>query len=124
MTAGPLRGFPVTFKEDAWTIDLRSATPAGRQAAQRARDALEFHGLPREAMRACRADNDDGYDLPGRAKMYVPKVGADPWRIIFRLTRSADGRPSLLAFAFGLGHPPEGRRLSVYAVAAKRLAAG
>jgi len=42
-------------------------------------------------------------------------------RMIFRLTRDAEHRPILLFLAFGLGHSPPGRRLSVYPTAHRRL---
>ena len=120
MTATPRPGFArVQFDERAWARDLARATPAGRGAGESARAAIELDGIPYRELRPCDPEAPDGTRLPGCVKVYVPPP-AGPWGIVFRLAR--DRRGAFLAvIAFGLRHPPAGRRASVYQLAHQRL---
>ena len=109
----------VVFDDVLWDEDLTRASTEATRAATRAREQLEQHGAPLDALRACDEQGRDGARLPGCLKLYVP-LPAGPWGIVFQLARDQHG--SLLAvLAFGLRHPPAGRRSSVYAIADQRL---
>lgn len=101
-----------------WQRDVASASASasGRAVADAARIRFERDGVLFAELRACQALGRDAMQLPGCAKVYL-----GDHRMIFQLTRDAEHRPILLFLAFGLGHPPPGRRLSVYRTAHRRL---
>lgn len=107
------------FDEHAWTQDLAVATPEARAAADHARAGIERDGAAVAELRRCDAEGDDGTQLPACMKLYVPPP-AGPWGVVFQLAQDADGW-YLAVIAFGLRHPPAGRRSSVYQVAHRRL---
>jgi hypothetical protein len=111
---------PVAFDENAWSEDLRNATDAGRKAATQRRARLERYGQPIDELLRCRDEARDGTSLPGCVKTYVPSPNG-PWGIVYLIACDETGRLSLDHLAFGLRHPPTGRRASVYEVADRRL---
>lgn len=120
MTDTPRPGHArVRFDELAWARDAAAATPASRDAAERTRAQLDRSGTPISALRACEPEAAGGTRLPGCLKLYVP-TPAGPWGIVFQLAVDAHG-PFLAVLAFGLRHPPAGRRSSVYQIAHRRF---
>lgn len=111
--------FAVRFDEYAWQEDLSHATPAGKRAAQQARERLEREGVRYDQLQRCLAEGRDATRLAGCVKLYVPD-SSGPWRIVFRGDLSQP-RPALFAFAFGEGHPRDVWHPSVYQVADRRL---
>lgn len=111
---------PVAFDESAWGEDLRNATDAGRTAAAQRRARLERDGQPIDELLGCIDEARDGTGLPGCVKTYVPWPDG-PWGIVYLVARDEAGRLSLDHLAFGLRHPPAGRRSSVYQIADRRL---
>lgn len=110
----------MAFDEIAWSEDLRNATAAGREAARRARRKLERRGQPIAELLACDEEGADGTRLAGCVKTYVPQP-LGPWGLIYLIVRDPEGNLRLDHLAFGLRHPPPGRRASVYRVAHHRL---
>jgi hypothetical protein len=111
---------PVAFNEKAWAEDLHNATDASRSAATQKRARLERDGQPMNELRPCQSEAPDGTSLPGCAKTYVPQPSG-PWGIVYLITRDNSDRLSLAHLAYGLRHPPKGRRASVYQHAHRRL---
>jgi hypothetical protein len=111
---------PVAFDENAWNEDLRNATDAGHTAATQRRAQLERAGQPVDQLLGCKDEARDGTSLPGCVKTYVPWPDG-PWGIVYLIARDGTGRVSLDHLAFGLRHPPRGRRASVYKIAHRRL---
>lgn len=109
----------VRFDERTWASDMARATPEAHAAGEAARARLERDGVPHVELRPCEAEGRDGTSLPDCLKVYVP-APAGPWGLVFRLARDSAG-VFLAVIAFGLRHPPPGRRSSVYQVAHQRL---
>lgn len=119
--AGQRAGFVrVAFDEVAWQEDLLSATGAGRESAVQARARLDREGQEVDALLPCQAEGSDGTSLSGCVKVYLPPP-AGRWGLVYLIARDKDGRLHLDHLAFGLRHPPRGRRLSVYQAAHRRL---
>jgi hypothetical protein len=110
----------VAFDETVWSEDLRNATPAGREAARQVRRKLERAGQAIDELLACDDEGPDGTRLAGCAKTYVPQP-LGPWGVVYLIARDAQGKLRLDHLAFGLRHPPPGRRASVYRIAHRRL---
>lgn len=111
---------PVAFDENAWSEDLRNATDAGRTAAANRRARLEQDGQLVAELLGCKDEARDGTSLGGCVKTYVLWPDG-PWGIVYLIARDETGRLSLDHLAFGLRHPPAGRRASVYEIAHRRL---
>lgn len=117
----PARRFAaVVFDETAWSEDLRNATDAARAIATRTRRRLEREGQPIDALLLCDAEGSDGTSLPGCAKTYIPPPSGR-WGLVYLIARNESDRLRLDHVAFGLRHPPRGRRRSVYQIAHRRL---
>jgi hypothetical protein len=72
-------------------------------------------------LRACQAEGPDATWLPGCVKLYLPPPAA-PWGAVMAIAVDpAGGRATLDFLAFGLHHPPTGRRASVYQLAHQPL---
>jgi len=69
------RTFDVHFDDAAFDEDLAHATPAGREVAQAARNALTQSGAPVSTLRPCLANARDGTNLPNCLKTYLPPPG-------------------------------------------------
>jgi hypothetical protein len=111
----------VVFEERWWAADLTAATPAGRRAAQAWRSSAEHDGVRVGDLRPCQAEAADGTRLPQCLKLYVP-FPAGAWGAVFLVAIDVtSGRGILDLLAFGLRHPPAGRRASVYEIAHRRL---
>jgi hypothetical protein len=110
----------VAFDEIAWNEDLRSATASGRESARQIRRRIEGRGQPIDELLACDEDGRDGTRLAGCVKTYVPQP-LGPWGLVYLIARDTEGRLRLDHLAFGLRHPPVGRRASVYQIAHQRL---
>jgi hypothetical protein len=111
---------PVAFDENAWSEDLRNATDSARTAATHGRTRLEQDGQAVAELLGCRDEARDGTSLVGCVKTYVPWPDG-PWGIVYLIARDETGRLSLDHLAFGLRHPPAGRRASVYEIADRRV---
>jgi hypothetical protein len=110
----------VVFDESAWQEDVRNATDAASKIAEQTRARLERHGQPIDALLACSAEGPENTSLPGCVKVYIPPP-AGPWGLVYLIARDEEGRLHLDHLAFGLRHPPTGRRASVYQIAHRRL---
>ena len=118
----------VRFDEAQWQDDLRGATTTARaQAAAWRKRIGVLRGLPNVQLRACRAQDDAGLDLPHCVKTYIPNPDSpsledSPWGAVLEVQRDRDGY--FLAFiAFGVRHPEAlaSTKPSVYAIAHRRL---
>jgi len=127
-TSGPRRPgrVPASFDADVWSQEverLRARSPM-RVAAERARDEIAAHGVPRATLQACRAEGDDGTRLARGLKVYVPlgdgPASERPYAFVFELAVSGDGSVTLRLIAYGERHPASAAR-SVYERAHKRL---
>ncbi|HEY5344591.1 MAG TPA: hypothetical protein VIJ66_13145 [Solirubrobacteraceae bacterium] len=120
MTSTGVR-FPAQFDADAWERDLARSTPAGRNAAERAKRDYERSGVPREHLRRCEPEGRDGTNLPDCAKGYVPNPNGK-WGIMFKIV-VIDGRVRLEFLSFGVRHHPKGSQApNVYDLAGERVA--
>ena len=100
-----------------------------RQHAERWRLRIEIGGgIPHEHLRATRAEDDGGLDLPGCVKTRIPDPDDDdprtsPWGAVLLLARDQHGL-YLDFLAFGLRHPDQSTpQPSVYQRAHRRLKA-
>ncbi len=119
--AGQRPGFArVVFDEIAWQEDLLSVTSAGQEIAERTRARLDRDGQAVDALLPCQAEGPDGTSLQGCVKVYVPPPSGH-WGLVYLIVRDKSGSLHLDHLAFGLRHPPRGRRLSVYRIAHRRL---
>jgi hypothetical protein len=109
----------VVFDDVLWHADLERASADAAAAAAAARGQLERHGAPIDQLRPCQEHGRDDTRLRGCLKLYVPPP-AGPWGIVFQLAIAKHGA-FLAVLAFGLRHPPAGRRMSVYQIAHHRL---
>jgi hypothetical protein len=109
----------VVFDDVLWNDDVGRASTEAAEAAVAARRQLERHGAPIDQLRPCQEHGRDDTRLSGCLKLYVPHP-AGPWGIVFQLAVDDQGT-CLAVLAFGLRHPPAGRRTSVYQVADRRL---
>jgi hypothetical protein len=116
----------VSFDADVWAQEVERLRARGpmRAAAERARDEITAHGVPRTALRACRAEGDDGTRLPRCLKLYVPlsdrPASERPYAIVLEVAVTHDGAVTLRFIAYGKRHPAPGTR-SAYERAHKRL---
>jgi hypothetical protein len=111
---------PVEFHEPAITEDLSHHPPAARGALERFRRELDRGGgLPLPRLLGCDAEARDGTRLAGCVKTYVPWPAGRFGLVLLPVPHPV--RPfALRAFAFGVRHPAP-NRLSVYAVADRRV---
>lgn len=101
-------------------LDRRSRA---RIQAERARREIEDGRVALDWKR-CESEGDEGANLPGCRKLYVPLgisgASGAPFGFVFRLTRKADGLAWVM-IAFGSRHPTDRYTRSVYERAHKRL---
>ena len=124
-TSGPRRPgrVPVSFDADVWSQEVERLRARGpmRAAAERAREEIAAHGMPRAALLACSADGEDGTSLARCLKVYLPvNDGPASYAFVFELAASGDDRVTLRLIAYGERHPAPATR-SVYERAHKRL---
>lgn len=102
-------------------MDARS--PA-RLQAERARREIES-GKATLIWKRCEPQSDDGTELPGCSKLYVPLktegASAAPYGLVFRLAKTKDNELVWNFIAFGERHPDNPSTRSVYERAHKRL---
>ena len=96
----------------------------GRIQAEHARREIEG-GKAALAWKRCKAEGDDGTELSGCSKLYVPLdaqgASAAPYGFIFRLAKTADNELVWNFMAFGERHPGNPSTRSVYERAHKRI---
>ncbi len=116
----------VAFRLEAWKeeverLDTRSM---GRIQAERARREIEGGKSPLEWKR-CKPASDDGTELAGCSKLYVPLglhgASAAPYGFIFRLGQTNTDALVWNFMAFGERHPGNPSTRSVYERAHKRI---
>ena len=127
MPSTPSRLWRVRIDPTAWQNDLRAASPTARTHAHAWRERIEASGgLVQEDLRATRAEDDLGIDLPNCVKTRIPDPEAgdpaiSPWGAVLGVAVDATGL-HLQFLAFGLRHPDRaGRQPSVYQRAHRRL---
>jgi len=110
----------VIFDEAAFREDLRRTTDAGRPVATATRNAYDRDGCPVEDLLACDSEAQDGTQLPGCVKVYLPSP-AGKFGMVFEINRQA-GNLVLAYLSFGVRHhPPDSHALTVYQIAHQRL---
>jgi hypothetical protein len=127
--ASPKRTPPpvsIKFRSPAWEEEverLDERSPA-RIQAERARREIEG-GRATLAWQRCKTENDDGTQLAGCSKLYVPLdaegASAAPYGFVFRLAKADDGTLIWNFIAFGERHPNNPNTRTVYERAHKRL---
>lgn len=109
------------WKDEVERLDSRSAA---RKQAERARREIEG-GRTALAWKRCEAEGDDGTELAGCSKLYVPldAVGASaaPYGFVFRLVKTSERALAWNFIAFGKRHPENPSTRNVYERAHKRL---
>jgi hypothetical protein len=111
--------FLTVFDERFWTEDMAAASAAGRAVAEDWRSRFERDGISEEILMPCQAEGPSGTDLTGCGKVRIPPPAGEHG-MVFELDRDASGRIVLAFLAFGLRHPPPGRRVDVYQRAHRR----
>jgi len=116
----------IAFRSDAWEEEverLDSRSP-GRIQAERARKEIEGGKAALEWKR-CKPENDDGTELAGCSKLFVPLdtqgASAAPYGFVFRLGQTDDDELVWNFMAFGERHPSNPSTRSVYERAHKRI---
>ncbi len=113
--------FPVGFDEEAVAEDLARLSKGAGEALVGFRSEVErLGGLPRSRLKACEDDAQDGTNLEGCVKTYVPwpdgRFGA-----VFVAVSHPERPLGLRAIAFGVRHHPTGSHAeSVYQWAEER----
>jgi hypothetical protein len=114
---------PARFDEAYWSQDLQRASVRGRAVALAARARYERDGVPVAELRRLHDVGDDGTQLPGCVKVYLPPP-AGQFGMVFQIALADDGAALLLFLAFGVRHhPARSRAPTVYRLAHRRLAA-
>ncbi|MGH3993386.1 MAG: hypothetical protein ACRDSN_13105 [Pseudonocardiaceae bacterium] len=111
--------FAVRVDDAVLDEDLAHATDAGRTAIGRAIRDFERGGIRAVWLKRCQPDHQDGTDLPGCVKVYIPLPDGQ-WGAVFTAD-VADGVPTLVLLAAGHRHPLQPWTPSVYHVAHRRL---
>ena len=127
--ASPRRNLPpasIRFRSPAWEeeVERLDSRSSARIQAERARREIEA-GEGALAWKRCEAQGDDGIELRGCSKLYVPLdaegASAAPYGFIFRLAKTDDNALVWNFIAFGERHPENPSTRSVYERAHKRL---
>lgn len=113
--------FPARFDDEWWEADIARSSPAGQRAAEGARKEYEDRGgVPRQELRPCEAEAQDGTELERCFKVYLPPP-AGRFGMVFR-PEVTDRQIVLRYLAFGVRHhPPDSHAETVYQIAHKRL---
>jgi hypothetical protein len=116
----PRGNAPVVFAETPFAVDTERASQAATQVGRDARRQYEHDGIPVTMLRRCEAEGNDGTQLSGCLKIYLPPP-AGKFGMVFRLTQ-INGRLVLAYLAFGVRHhPPDSHADTVYKTAHRRL---
>jgi hypothetical protein len=127
--SSPRRNLPsvsVRFRSPAWEeeVERLDARSLARVQAERARREIES-GRATLIWKRCEAQNDDGTELAGCSKLYVPLdakgASAAPYGFVFRLAKTKDNELVWNFIAFGERHPDNPNTRTVYERAHKRL---
>jgi hypothetical protein len=96
--------------------DLARCTPA---AIEPMIGALREEGAPREWLRRCAEEGQDGTRLKSCVKLYIPQP-AGQWGAVLSGDQEAT-KPALVLIAVGERHPMRPWKPSVYEIAHRRL---
>lgn len=113
---------PLDFDEEALAEDLARTSKGGVEALGGLRVEIEqLGGLPHSRLKACDAEGEDGTNLDGCVKTYVPWPDGRFGCVMVAVSHPE--RPlGLRVIAFGVRHQPrEANAFSVYEVAHRRL---
>jgi hypothetical protein len=116
----------IAFRSPAWEeeVERLDSRSAGRVQAERARREIEGGKTPL-AWKRCKPEGEDGTELSGCSKLYVPLdaqgASAAPYGLIFRLAKTGDNELVWSFMAFGERHPDNPGTRSVYERAHKRI---
>jgi hypothetical protein len=99
--------------------DLARCTPAARSAIEPMVATLRDEGAPREWLRRCEEEGQDGTRPKGCVKLYIPQP-AGQWGAVLSGDGEA-GKPALALIAVGERHPAQPWKPSVYEIAHRRL---
>jgi len=99
--------------------DLARCSPAARAAIEHMVATLRDEGAPREWLRRCEEEGQDGTRLKGCVKLYIPQP-AGQWGAVLSGDQEAK-KPALVLLAVGLRHPERPWKPSVYEIAHRRL---
>jgi hypothetical protein len=116
----------IRFRSPAWEEEVERFDPRSpaRIQAERARREIE-RGKTTLAWKRCDAEGDDGTELAGCSKLYVPLdaegASAAPNGFVFRLAKTKDNELVWNFVAFGERHPENPSTRSVYERAHKRI---
>lgn len=80
---------------------------------------LRDSGAPSEWLLRCEAEGQDGTQLGGCVKLYIPQP-AGQWGAVLTGDEEAK-KPALVLIAVGERHPPRPWKPSVYEIAHRRL---
>jgi hypothetical protein len=125
----PRRTLPpasVRFRSPVWEeeVERLDARSSARVQAERARKEIES-GKATLRWKRCEPESDDGTELVGCSKLYVPLnaegASAAPYGFVFRLAKTKDNELAWNLIAFGERHPENPSTRSVYERAHKRL---
>lgn len=116
----------ISFRSPVWEeeVERLDSRSAGRIQAERARRDIES-GKATLAWKRCKTEGDDGTELSGCSKLYVPldALGAStaPYGFVFRLAKTDDNELVWNFIAFGERHPDNPSTRSVYERAHRRI---
>jgi hypothetical protein len=119
VSAGAGPRFEVRVVDEVLTEDLARCTPAARAAIEAMVATLRDKGAPREWLLRCEAEGQDGTQLGGCVKMYIPQP-AGQWGAVLTGDEEAK-KPALVLIAVGERHPARPWKPSVYELAHRRL---
>jgi hypothetical protein len=105
--------------EEALAEDLASAGKAAKAAIEPDIRSLEADGVPVDSLRPCEAEAQDGTQLAGCVKRYIPQPDGR-WGVVFSIDREAS-KPALVLIAVGERHPDAPWKPSVYEIAHRRF---
>ena len=115
--AGPR--FEVRVVDEALAEDLARCTSAARLAIEPMLATLRNEGIPREWLRRCEEEGQDGTRLKGCVKLYIPQP-AGQWGAVLSGDEEAT-KPALVLVAVGERHPARPWKPSVYEIAHRRI---
>lgn len=100
--------FPVGFDEEAMAEDLARLSEGAAEALTRLQAEVEqLGGLPKSRLKACEDESQDGTNLGGCLKTYVPWPNGRFGCVMVAVSHPE--RPlGLRVFAFGVRHHPKG----------------
>lgn len=119
MSAGAGPRFEVRVVDQVLAEDLARCTAAARAAIEPMVVTLRDEGAPREWLRRCEEEGQDGTRLKGCVKLYIPQP-AGQWGAVLSGDEEAT-KPALVLVAVGERHPVRRWKPSVYEIAHRRI---